>query len=122
MEDTSLTVATLEDIKDLGVKLAVDDFGTGYSSLSYLKSFPVDYLKIDGSIIEEIERNTDDEAIVAAIITLAHTLGERVIAEGIETAEQLTRLKDLGCDMGQGNYLCEPRVSEAVDELLTESS
>ncbi len=122
MEDTSLTVATLEDIKDLGVKLAVDDFGTGYSSLSYLKSFPVDYLKIDGSIIKEIERNTDDEAIVAAIITLAHTLGERVIAEGIETAEQLTRLKDLGCDMGQGNYLCEPRVSEAVDELLTESS
>jgi EAL domain-containing protein (putative c-di-GMP-specific phosphodiesterase class I) len=114
MEDVPRTVAVLEEFKSLGVKLGVDDFGTGYSALSYLKRFPTDWLKIDRSIIKELGQDSTNEAIATAAIVLAHALGAQVTAEGVETSEQLRRLRELGCDASQGFYFCEPRPSEAA--------
>jgi diguanylate cyclase (GGDEF)-like protein len=114
MEDVPRTVAVLEEVKSLVVKLGVDDFGTGYSALSYLKRFPIDCLKIDRSIIEELGQDSTDEAVATAAIVLAHAFGAQVTAEGIMTSEQLGRLRALGCDAGQGFYFCEPRLSEAA--------
>jgi EAL domain-containing protein (putative c-di-GMP-specific phosphodiesterase class I) len=122
MKDVPRTVAVLEELKSLGVKLAVDDFGTGYSTLSYLKRFPIDWLKIDQSIIEELGQDPTNEAVVTAAIVLAHALGAQVIAEGIMTFEQLVRLRALGCDAGQGFYFCEPRLSEAAIAHVLETS
>jgi diguanylate cyclase (GGDEF)-like protein len=122
MEDVPRTVAMLEELKSLGVKLGVDDFGTGYSALSYLKRFPIDWLKIDRSIIEELGQDPTNEAVVTAAIVLAHALGAQVIAEGIMTSEQLERLRALGCDAGQGFYFCEPRLSEAAIAHVLETS
>lgn len=121
MEDTPSTVATLEKLKSLRVKLAIDDFGTGYSSLSYLKRFSVEYLKIDRSIIEDLAHDPKSAAIVSAIITLAHALGAQAIAEGVETPEQLTQLRKLECDAGQGYYFYEPRPSEAAIVAFSET-
>ena len=100
------------------MELSVDDFGTGYSSLSYLKRFPVDYLKIDRSFVEELKKDAEDTMLVSGIIRLAHTLGMQVVAEGVESAEQLKRLQGLGCDLAQGFHFSEPLPSEAVAELL----
>jgi diguanylate cyclase (GGDEF)-like protein len=122
MEDVPRTVAVLEEVKSLGVKLGVDDFGTGYSALSYLKRFPIDWLKIDRSIIEGLGQNPTDEAIVTAAIVLAHALGAEVTAEGIMTSEQLGRLRALGCDAGQGFYFSESRPNEAVMAWFLETS
>jgi diguanylate cyclase (GGDEF)-like protein len=122
MEDVPRTVAVLEEVKSLGVKLGVDDFGTGYSALSYLKRFPIDWLKIDQSIIEELGQDPTNEAVVTAAIVLAHALGAQVTAEGIMTSEQLGRLRALGCDAAQGFYFCEPRPSEAAIEYVLETS
>jgi EAL domain-containing protein (putative c-di-GMP-specific phosphodiesterase class I) len=118
MGDAQGTITTLQELKDLGVQLAVDDFGTGYSSLSYLKRFPIDYLKIDRSFVEALRENPEDTAIVSGVITLAHTLGMHVIAEGVETAEQLAHLRGLRCDLAQGNYFSKPLPSKAASELL----
>jgi EAL domain-containing protein (putative c-di-GMP-specific phosphodiesterase class I) len=122
MEDVPRTVAVLEEIKSLGVKLGVDDFGTGYSALSYLKRFPIDCLKIDRSIIEGLGQDSTDEAVANAAIVLAHALGAQVTAEGIMTSEQLGRLRALGCDAGQGFYFCEPRLSKAAIAHVLETS
>jgi EAL domain-containing protein (putative c-di-GMP-specific phosphodiesterase class I)/GGDEF domain-containing protein len=122
MEDVPRTVAVLEEVKSLGVKLGVDDFGTGYSALSYLKRFPIDCLKIDRSIIEGLGQDSTDEAVATAAIVLAHALGAQVTAEGIMTSEQLGRLRALGCDAGQGFYFCEPRLSEAAIAHVLETS
>ena len=122
MEDVPRTVAVLEEVKSLGVKLGVDDFGTGYSALSYLKRFPIDCLKIDRSIIEGLGQDSTDEAVATAAIVLAHALGAQVTAEGIMTSEQLGRLRALGCDAGQGFYFCEPRLSEAAITHVLETS
>jgi diguanylate cyclase (GGDEF)-like protein len=122
MEDVPRTVAVLEEVKSLGVKLGVDDFGTGYSALSYLKRFPIDCLKIDRSIIEGLGQDSTDEAVVTAAIVLAHAFGAQVTAEGIMTSEQLGRLRALGCDAGQGFYFCEPRLSEAAITHVLETS
>jgi EAL domain-containing protein (putative c-di-GMP-specific phosphodiesterase class I) len=121
IEDEPHTIATLEKLKSLGVKLAIDDFGTGYSSLSYLKRFPVDYLKIDRSIIHDLEQDPKDVAIVSAAVTLAHALGTQAIAEGVETSGQLRQLREFGCDCGQGHYFYEPRPSEAAIEAFLET-
>jgi diguanylate cyclase (GGDEF)-like protein/PAS domain S-box-containing protein len=115
---------TLRNLKDQGVQLAIDDFGMGYSSLSYLKRFPVDFLKIDRSFIAGLRRDiygaSKDAQIVSAMIDLTHALGLKAVAEGVETSEQLARLRDIGCDFGQGNYFSEPLPSEALSVLLEE--
>jgi EAL domain-containing protein (putative c-di-GMP-specific phosphodiesterase class I) len=114
MEDIELSTATLSALKELGLRLALDDFGTGYSSLRALQHFPVDVVKIDRSFIEPIERDPQEAAIVAAVISLSHALGLRTVAEGIETIAQVDRLRALGCDLAQGFYFAKPGPAEDV--------
>jgi EAL domain-containing protein (putative c-di-GMP-specific phosphodiesterase class I) len=118
MEDASATAATLEELHALGVRVIIDDFGTGYSSLSRLERFPVDYIKIDRSFVSKLEEETGARVLVKAMIDLSHALGLEVIAEGVETAGQLERLREMGCDLAQGYYFSRPMASEAVQILL----
>lgn len=118
MKDPQASIEAMTIFKGLHVFLVVDDFGTGYSSLSYLKRFPVDTLKVDKSFVDGLGTDAESTAIVEAIISLAKSLGMRVTAEGIETKEQLERLRALGCDYGQGYFLSRPLATEAMDELL----
>ena len=111
--------AALERLKALGVKLSIDDFGAGYSSLSYLKRLPVDILKIDRAFLGGLGEDARDTAIVRLVIDLAHTLGMRVVAEGVENWAQAALLKEMGCDMAQGFYFARPLPPEEVSELLT---
>jgi predicted signal transduction protein with EAL and GGDEF domain len=113
MEDAASTVATLGELKGLGVRLAIDDFGTGYSSLAYLKRFPVDTLKIDKTFVDGLGQDPDDTAIVRTVLTLAHSLGLQVTAEGLETIEQLRFLRALGCQHGQGYHFSRPLPADA---------
>jgi EAL domain-containing protein (putative c-di-GMP-specific phosphodiesterase class I) len=101
-------MSALQDIKDMGVEVSIGHFGTGHSSLSYLKSFSVDQLKIDRSFVKGIPMNTDNAAIVASFISMAHSLGLTVVADGVESSEQLEFLKGRGCDEYQGELLSEP--------------
>jgi diguanylate cyclase (GGDEF)-like protein/PAS domain S-box-containing protein len=114
----------LRKLKELSVEIAVDDFGMGYSSLSYLKHFPVDFLKIDRSFIAGLGQDADgaskDAEIVSAMIDLTHALGLKAVAEGVETSEQLTRLRIMKCDLAQGNYFSEPLPSGALAVILEE--
>lgn len=118
MNDLSHTREVLETLKKIGLRIAIDDFGTGYSSLSYLKRLSLDVLKIDISFIRDIVTSPDDEAIVSAIISLAHNLNLRTIAEGVETAEQITILQRLGCDMIQGFYFSRPIPPHQMRDIL----
>jgi EAL domain-containing protein (putative c-di-GMP-specific phosphodiesterase class I) len=118
MGDAPATVATLEEFKELGVRIAIDDFGTGYSSLSYLERFPVNYVKIDRSFVGKLGKDQGTAALVSGMIQLAHSLSLKVIAEGVETEEQLKRLQGLGCDLAQGHYFSEPIPCQAVSPLL----
>ncbi|HEX6291050.1 MAG TPA: bifunctional diguanylate cyclase/phosphodiesterase [Herpetosiphonaceae bacterium] len=120
MEHVDTAIATLRELKELGIQIWIDDFGTGYSSLSYLKCFPVDTLKIDKSFVDGLGRSAEDTAIVRAVITLAHTLGMTVIAEGIETFEQATQLRILGCEVGQGYYFARPVPAAEIEALIAE--
>jgi EAL domain-containing protein (putative c-di-GMP-specific phosphodiesterase class I) len=104
MQNISEKAALLNRLGELGVGLAIDDFGTGYSSLSYLKSLPVDSIKIDSSFVRDIHTDPNDEAIIKAILAMAHSLHLSVVAEGVETAAQFRALKELGCDEYQGFY------------------
>ena len=106
------TRRTVERLHDTGVTFALDDFGTGWSSMTYLKRFPVDYIKIDQSFVAGVDHSGEDRAIVRAVIDLGHDLNIRVVAEGVETAGQLDVLHGLGCDLGQGFYLCAPRTPD----------
>jgi EAL domain-containing protein (putative c-di-GMP-specific phosphodiesterase class I) len=108
MEDAEQTTLLLARLKALGVTIAIDDFGTGYSSLAYLKRFSVDVIKIDRSFVAALSDEPDDSILIAGIIKLAHDLGLRVVAEGVETADQLRRLDELGCDLVQGYYFARP--------------
>lgn len=119
MQDAKRTLRTLAALKSLGVRLAVDDFGTGYSSLSYLKSFPLDYLKIDRSFVSGLPADRNDGAIVRAIIAMAHTLGLKVIAEGVETAGQLDYLRDQDCDEVQGYFFSRPLTAADMETFLS---
>ena len=115
MDEAQVTVATLRSLKDLGVHLAIDDFGTGYSSLSYLESFPVDTVKIDRSFVQRMGDGGANDVIVSAVISLAEALGLDTVAEGVETVEQLDRLRDLNCKMVQGYLFGAPKPPAALE-------
>ena len=118
MTDPQRSIAKLEELSAMGVRLAIDDFGTGYSSLSYLKSLPVDELKIDKSFVMNMEASADDRVIVRSTIDLARNLGLAVVAEGIETHAALVRLRTLGCGEGQGFLMSRPIPAEAFVDWL----
>jgi EAL domain-containing protein (putative c-di-GMP-specific phosphodiesterase class I) len=119
MQDMELSILRLQELKALGVKLAVDDFGTGYSSLNYIRRFPVDILKVDKSFVDGVNEGGEESALTAAIIELAGILKLRPVAEGIERADQLDRLLALKCDLGQGFYFAKPLPMEGIEDLLT---
>ncbi len=119
MRDVELSLQRLTELKGLGVRLAVDDFGIGYSSLNYIQQFPVDILKVDKSFVDAFNVDTRKSALTATIIKLAEDLDLSPVAEGIERADQLERLLELQCDLGQGFYFAKPLPMNGVDELLT---
>jgi EAL domain-containing protein (putative c-di-GMP-specific phosphodiesterase class I) len=118
MENPTETAKMLNAIKAMGAQTSVDDFGTGYSSLSALKRFPIDELKIDRSFVQNVPQDDDDGAIVSAIILMGHALGLSVIAEGVETADQLEFLRSQGCDSYQGYLRGRPVAAEDFERLL----
>jgi diguanylate cyclase (GGDEF)-like protein len=121
MSDAEESVHILEAISRMGVLVSVDDFGTGYSSMSYLRRFPIDKLKIDRCFVEQMTARREDASIVRAIISLAHSLSLKVIAEGVETPEQLQLLAELGCDQYQGFYFSPALLPAKFEELLLEN-
>jgi EAL domain-containing protein (putative c-di-GMP-specific phosphodiesterase class I) len=118
MDDADSTASVLKELKAMGVHLAVDDFGTGYSSLSYLQQFPIDVLKIDQSFVRQISDDPNDSPIVTAIIDMGRNLKQRVIAEGVETQEQLTFLQARHCAEGQGYLFSRPLAAAQFAALL----
>jgi EAL domain-containing protein (putative c-di-GMP-specific phosphodiesterase class I) len=122
MRDLGRATVLLSQIKRMGVGIAIDDFGTGFSSLSYLKSLPVRELKIDQSFVSNMNRDENDAMIVHSTIDLAHNLGLRVVAEGVENAEIMQQLRAQGCDLIQGYYLCRPLPPEQLQSWLSEHS
>jgi EAL domain-containing protein (putative c-di-GMP-specific phosphodiesterase class I) len=118
MQRAESTISVLSTLKSIGVRLAVDDFGTGYSSLSYLKRFPIDCLKIDQSFVHDITTDTDDATIVSAVISMARSLRQCVVAEGVETEEQIAFLQAHSCDEAQGYYFSKPVVAHQFAKLL----
>ncbi|HEX8833029.1 MAG TPA: EAL domain-containing protein, partial [Abditibacteriaceae bacterium] len=119
MEESEKTIDILRRLKALGVKIAIDDFGTGYSSLAYLRSFPVDILKIDRKFISGLSKTTGDVVIVSSVIRLAHALGLTVVAEGVETAEDVHQLLEMGCDIAQGYYCAYPMPGDDIAGCLS---
>ncbi|HEY2928181.1 MAG TPA: EAL domain-containing protein [Albitalea sp.] len=119
MQDPTHAAALLHEVRDMGVRLAIDDFGTGYSSLSYLKRFPLSTVKIDRSFVNDVTHNDSAAALINGIIGLAHGMGMKVVAEGVETAEQLAYLCSHDCDQIQGYFLCKPMAAEPVFEFMT---
>jgi EAL domain-containing protein (putative c-di-GMP-specific phosphodiesterase class I) len=118
MQSSEATIATMCQLKEMGIHVTIDDFGTGYSSLSYLKRFPIGTVKIDQSFIRDITTNSDDAAIAKAIIGMAHSLNLKVVAEGVESEEQLAFLQSAGCDAVQGFYFSRPLPVEEFTQLL----
>ena len=122
LHDNAATVATLHQLRSLGVRIAMDDFGTGYSSLSYLRSFPFDKIKIDRSFVRDLPNNRHTLAIVRAILGLASGLDMKVVAEGIETQQDLACLAAEGCKEGQGFLFSEARPQEEILKLLADDA
>ena len=120
MEDAELSEATLRELNGLGVRVAIDDFGTGYSSLAYLQRFPLDMLKIDRSFVNEIGEDPKATAIIGTVCALGQSLEMQVLAEGIETAGQLERLRALGCELGQGYYFSRPMPRKEAEERISQ--
>jgi len=120
MESTETAIRTLKELKSMGVRISIDDFGTGYSSLSYLKRFPIDTLKIDRSFVRDVTSDPDDKAIINAIIALARNLNLKVIAEGVETIQQLVYLHEQGTDGMQGYFFSHPLPLDSLTQLLKE--
>jgi EAL domain-containing protein (putative c-di-GMP-specific phosphodiesterase class I) len=118
MKDANATVALLRRLKDLGVVIAIDDFGTGYSSLAYLRQFPVDILKMDRSFVSEMSGSPDAAVLIHMLVELGHTLGLVTLAEGIEQAGQIKRLRSENCDHGQGYLFSLPVAASRIEELL----
>ncbi len=122
MQSADRAASVLRQLKDVGVRVAIDDFGTGYSSLGYLKQFPIDSVKVDRSFIRDIPDDKDDVAITCAVIAMAQSLRLKVVAEGVETAEQYAFLREQGCDEIQGYYFSQPVDAAALARLLAQSS
>jgi EAL domain-containing protein (putative c-di-GMP-specific phosphodiesterase class I) len=122
MEDAQTSIATLDELKRMGIHIAMDDFGTGYSSLSYLKRIPIDTLKIDRSFIHNLSTSSDNAAIVTAIMALAHSLRLNVVAEGVEEAKELMFLSALGCHVIQGFYFSKPLPADEFTKLQGDST
>ena len=118
MQDVEQAISTMEELESLGVQISIDDFGTGYSSLSALKTFPVARLKIDKSFVNNLASNESDKAVASAIISLGQKLNLRVIAEGVETAEQVAFLRDNNCDEIQGYHFSRPIEPGAIEDLF----
>jgi diguanylate cyclase (GGDEF)-like protein/PAS domain S-box-containing protein len=118
MEDTHATMSRLEELKDLGIRLAVDDFGTGYSSLAYLQRFPLDRLKLDKRFVDSIGRGEEGEVLAKAVVNLSASLGLKTVAEGIEMREQVNQLVELGCEFGQGYYFWRALDAAQMEALL----
>jgi EAL domain-containing protein (putative c-di-GMP-specific phosphodiesterase class I) len=118
MQDATITIATMNRLKQVGVVLALDDFGTGYSSLSQLKGLPLDNLKLDQSFVRGLPDDSNDLAICTAVIAMGRALGLKVIAEGVETTEQLAVLRSLGCDVGQGYLFARPMPAAQFFEFM----
>ena len=118
LSNSTATYEKLEELKQIGVRLAVDDFGTGYSSLSYLQRFPIDVLKIDQSFVRALGTPGRTHDIVETIIALAHRMGMAVVAEGVETADLIPPLQRLGCTYGQGYHYSRPVPADRMVELV----
>jgi diguanylate cyclase (GGDEF)-like protein/PAS domain S-box-containing protein len=121
MENVDTATEMLRELRSLGVQLAIDDFGTGYSSLSYLHRFPIDTLKIDRSFVTRMSENNENTEIVRTIVVLAQNLGMDVVAEGVETNEQLVLLQKLGCENGQGYFFSKPVNSDGAEKIIAET-
>ena len=121
MEDSASSQTALANIKQMGVKLSMDDFGTGYSSLAYLKRFPLDTLKIDRAFVKDVGVDPDNTAIVRAVIALSHNLRLTVVAEGVETFEQLAFLRESRCDQAQGYFISRPMDAAAFGVWMAEN-
>jgi diguanylate cyclase (GGDEF)-like protein/PAS domain S-box-containing protein len=119
IEASEYNAQALDALKSLGIRLYLDDFGTGYSSLSYLKRLPVDRVKVDKSFVKGLGENATDTALVRMIIDLCHTLGVEVLAEGVESSEQVALLRNMACDLGQGNHFAEPLPGEDLAQRLS---
>jgi EAL domain-containing protein (putative c-di-GMP-specific phosphodiesterase class I) len=118
VHDVEQAILQLQQLRELGVVISFDDFGTGFSSLSYVKRLPVDRVKIDQCFIRNVISDLSDRAIIAAIITLAHSLQMKVVAEGIETSEQLEYVRAAGCDAAQGYYLGRPMSAAQFNDFI----
>ena len=118
MDDADHAAEVLNKLRALGIQLSIDDFGTGFSCLSYLHRFPLQVLKIDRSFISRMETNMESLQIVRTIVVLARSLGMEVIAEGAENADEIARLRELGCNYCQGNYFSPPVPAEELTALL----
>ena len=118
LKNSAVTIAILVRLHGLGLSIALDDFGTGYSSLSYLRSFPFDKIKIDRSFVRELDANADAQAIVRAIVSLGASLGIATTAEGVETREQLERLRAEGCTEAQGFLFSRPKPKSEIPAML----
>lgn len=118
MDQSEETIAKLEELRARNIQLSIDDFGQGYSSLSYLHRFPVNALKIDRSFVELMSLGGQNLAIIRTIIILAHALDMSVVAEGVETREQMSMLKQLGCEYGQGYFFSRPLIAAAAEQII----
>jgi len=118
LEDLERTIATVNSLRDANIRIYLDDFGTGYSSLSYLKQLPVDRIKADLSFVRDLPTSPASAAVISAIVAMAHSLGLKVIAEGVETEQQRSKLIELGCDYAQGYYFAKPMSAEAIRSWL----
>ena len=121
MDDVETATEMLKKLRALGVKLSIDDFGTGYSSLSYLHRFPIDTLKVDRSFVVNMSEESENVEIVRTIVSLAQNLGMNVIAEGVETKEQLAVLRKLGCENGQCYLFSKPVAAKAAEQLILDT-
>lgn len=122
MQDIDFTIATLSNLKKMGVQVAIDDFGTGHSSLNYVKRLPIDEVKIDRSFVRDLTTDSNDAAIVGSVVAMTHKLHLKALAEGVETEEQLAFLKKRGCDLVQGFLFARPMPAEAVEKMIAQGT